>query len=172
MTFNNHIYETARIAGQKTRDMKAGEQTLNGVQAVTYARIRKNVGGDYARTERQRHVIEQLVGKVKQTDISTLNQIVDKVFSQVSTSFTLKEIISLASGVMQYELGETSGFPFERTDGSVEGIGSVVIPLGVVENVEELHAFLYPKDTDYAVSDTVKDIAKELNACLVDGGVC
>lgn len=159
---NNHIYETARIAGQKTRNMKAGEQTLNGVQAVTYARIRKGVGGDYARTERQRYVIEQLVGKVKQTDISTLNKIIDEVFSQVSTSFTLKEIISLAAGVMQYELGETSGFPFERTDGSVEGIGSVVIPLGVVENVEELHAFLYPKDADYAVSGTVKDIAKEI----------
>ena len=71
-------------------------------------------------------------------------------------------MISLAAGVMQYELGETSGFPFERTDGSVEGIGSVVIPLGVIENVEELHAFLYPKDTDYAASNTVKDIAKEI----------
>lgn len=159
---NNHIYETARIAGQKTKNMKAGRQTLKGVQAVTYARIRKGVGGDYARTERQRYVIEQLVGKVKQTDISTLNKIIDEVFSQVSTSFTLKEIISLASGVMQYQLGETSGFPFERTDGSVEGVGSVVIPLGVAENVKELHEFLYPKDTDYAVSDTVKDIAKEI----------
>ena len=63
---------------------------------------------------------------------------------------------------MQYELGETSGFPFERTDGSVEGIGSVVIPLGVVENVEELHAFLYPKDSDYVLSGTVQDIAKEI----------
>lgn len=161
---NNHIYETARIAGQKTKDMKAGKQTLNGVQAVTYARIRKNVGGDYARTERQRYVIEQLVGKVKKTDISTLNKIIDEVFSQVSTSFTLKEIISLAAGVMQYELGETSGYPFERTDGSVEGVGSVVVPLGVAENVEELHAFLYPKDKDYVVSDTVKDIAKDIEA--------
>ena len=63
---------------------------------------------------------------------------------------------------MQYELGETSGFPFEHTDGSVEGIGSVVVPLGVIENVEELHTFLYPKDTDYVSSDTVKDIAQEI----------
>ena len=162
---NRHIIGTAQSVGKnKSYYMKAGLQTLDGVETVTYSRIRKNVGGDYGRTERQRLVIQKLVEKVKQTDISTLNKIIDEVFSQVSTSFTLKEIISLAAGVMQYELGETSGFAFERTDGSAAGIGSVVIPLGVVENVEELHAFLYPKDTDYAVSETVKDIAKEIEA--------
>ena len=158
---NRHIVGTAQSVGsKKTYYMKAGLQTLDGVEAVTYSRIRKNVGGDYGRTERQRLVIQKLVEKVKQTDISTLNKIIDEVFSQVSTSFTLKEIISLAAGVMQYQLGETSGFPFERTDGSVEGIGSVVIPLGVAENVEELHAFLYPQDVDYKVSDTVQEIAE------------
>ncbi|MDO4757462.1 MAG: LCP family protein, partial [Parabacteroides sp.] len=160
---NRHIVGTAQSVGsKKSYYMKGGLQNLDGVEAVTYSRIRKNVGGDYGRTERQRIVIQKLVEKVKQTDISTLNKIIDEVFSQVSTSFTLKEIISLAAGVMQYDLGETSGFPFERTDGSVEGIGSVVIPLGVAENVEELHTFLYPKDADYVVSDTVKGIAKEI----------
>lgn len=160
---NRHIVGTAQSVGsKKTYYMKAGLQNLDGVEAVTYSRIRKNVGGDYGRTERQRLVIQKLVDKVKQNDISTLNKIIDKVFSQVSTSFTLKEIIGLAAGVMQYELGETSGFPFEHTDGSVEGIGSVVIPLGVAENVEELHAFLYPKDKDYAVTETVQEIAKDI----------
>ncbi len=166
---NNYIAETAKAVGKKSSRIKSGLQTLNGVEAVTYSRIRKNVGGDYGRTERQRIVIQKLVEKVKQTDISTINQIIDEVFSQVSTSFTLKEIIRLAAGVMQYDLGETSGFPFERTDGSVEGIGSVVIPLGVVENIEELHAFLYPKDTDYAVSGTVRDIAKEIEEITRQG---
>ena len=159
---NRYIGETAECVGKKASSVKSGLQTMNGVEAVTYSRIRKNVGGDYGRTERQRIVIQKLVEKVKKTDISTLNKIINKVFSQVSTSFTLKEIIRLASGVMQYNLGETSGFAFEHTDANVEGIGSVVVPLGVVENVEELHAFLYPKDTEYVVSDTVKEIAKEI----------
>ena len=158
---NNHIYETARIAGQDTEPMESGKQTLNGVQAVTYARIRKNVGGDYARTERQRYVISELVKKVKKTDLKTINAMIDEVFSNISTSFTLSEMISLASGVLQYELGETSGYAFEYTDGSIEGIGSVVIPLGVVENVKELHQFLYP-DQEYTVTDVVKEIAEEI----------
>lgn len=160
---NNYIDETAMVAEKKAKHIKGGMQTLDGVQAVTYARIRKNVGGDYARTQRQRLVIEKMVEKVKHTDLSTLNEIIDKVFPQVSTSFTLKELISLAAGVLQYELGETSGFPFEKTDGSVEGIGSVVVPLGVVENAEELHEFLYPK-TEYTASETVREIAQEIEA--------
>ena len=158
---NNYIEETAMVAEKKAIYVSEGTQTLDGVQSVTYARIRKNVGGDYARTERQRLVIQKVIERVKQTDLATINDIIDEVFPQVSTSFTLTELIKLAAGVTKYNMGESSGFPFERTDGSVEGIGSVVIPLGFVENVEELHAFLYPND-DYTVSQTVQDIASEI----------
>lgn len=158
---NNYIEETAMVAEKKAIYVSEGTQTLDGVQSVTYARIRKNVGGDYARTERQRLVIQKVIERVKQTDLATINDIIDEVFPQVSTSFTLTELIKLATGVTKYKMGETSGFPFERTDGSVEGIGSVVVPLGFVENVEELHAFLYPKD-EYTVSQTVQDIASEI----------
>lgn len=158
---NDFIEETAMVAGKKAIPISGGYQTLDGVQAVTYARIRKGVGGDYGRTERQRLVIQKVVEKVKQTDLSTLNKMIDEVFPQVSTSFSLTEIIKLAAGAMQYEIGETGGFPFEHADGSIEGIGSVVVPLGFVENVEELHAFLYPKD-EYSVSATVQEIAGEI----------
>lgn len=158
---NNYIGETAQVVGKKAKKMTGGLQTLDGVQAVTYARIRKNVGGDYARTERQRLVIQKLIEKVKATDLATLNEIIDTVFSKVSTSFSLKELISLASGVLQYELGDTTGFAFEYEDGNLKGIGSVVIPLGVLENVQELHAFLYPNET-YTASETVMEIAQEI----------
>ena len=161
VAMNEYIGETAMVAEKEAVYVLVGPQTLDGVQAVTYARIRKNVGGDYARTERQRLVIQKVVEKIKQTNLSTINDMIDQVFPQVSTSFTLTELIKLAAGAMQYELGETSGFPFELTDGSVEGIGSVVIPLGFVENVEELHQFLYLKD-DYTVSETVQEIATEI----------
>ena len=158
---NKYIHETALVAGKEGQTVSSGAQTLNGVQAVTYARIRKNVGGDYARTDRQRVVIQKMAEKAKQTDLTTLNKILDQVFPQVSTSFTLSDLIGLAAGALEYQLGETKGFAFEHTDGYVNGVGSVVVPLGVVENVEELHEFLYPK-SEYSVSDTVRDIANEI----------
>lgn len=160
---NNYIDETAMVAKKEAHHIEAGIQTLDGVQAVTYARIRKNVGGDYARTERQRIVIQKLVEKVKQSDLSTINSIIDTVFEHVSTSFEFDELIGLAAGFMEYQLGETGGYAFEHADGNVEGIGSVVIPKGVVKNVEKLHGFLYPKE-EYKVSEDVKKIATEIEA--------
>lgn len=158
---NKYIGETGMVVEKDAIMVSGGEQTLDGVQAVTYARIRKNVGGDYARTERQRYVIQKVVEKAKKTDLVTINEITNKVFSQVSTSFSFGQLIKLAPDVLQYELGETAGYPFEHIDSNIEGIGSVVVPLGVKENVEELHAFLYPKD-EYAISQMVIDIADEI----------
>ena len=158
---NNYIGETAMVAGKDAIYVSEGLQKLDGVQAVTYARIRKNVGGDYARTERQRLVVEKVVDKVKKTDLGTINDIINQVVGQISTSFELSEILSLAKDVLKYNIGETSGFPFEKTDGSVEGLGSVVVPLGMLENVQELHAFLYPKES-YTPSEMVESISADI----------
>lgn len=158
---NKYIWETAGVSGKAANLVSEGVQTLDGVQAVTYARIRKNVGGDYARTERQQIVVQKLVEKVKQTDLATINEIIDEVFSRVSTSFTLTEIIKLASSVMKYNIGGTAGFPFEKTDGSIEGVGSVVVPIGFLENVQELHQFLYPKE-QYNASEVVQEISNDV----------
>ena len=158
---NNYIGETAEVVGKKASKMEAGVQILDGVQAVTYSRIRKNVGGDYGRTERQRIVIQKMVEKVKGVKLATLNEIIDTVFPKVATNFKLSEMLELAAGVLKYELVESSGFAFEYTDGSVQGVGSVVIPLGLKENVEELHAFLYPNEA-YEPSKTVEEISKAI----------
>lgn len=162
---NDYLEETADVAGTKTEFLKEpGMQHLDGAQTVTYARIRSTGGGDYERTERQREVVETLLKKVLKTDVKTINKIIDKVFGQVSTSFSLKEIISLASGVSKIKIGETTGFPFEVDDSQSYGnAGSVVIPIGLDKNVEHLHQFLYPKEKKEGVSDTVQEISDEIS---------
>ncbi len=160
---NKYIQETAKVAGTQANGFsEAGKQHLDGAQAVTYARIRSTAGGDYTRTERQRLVIEKLFEKVMKTNLSTVNKIVDKVFPQVSTSFTLKELLALASGMMKYELAENTGFPIDKTDGEFGTVGSIVIPIGLTENVVKLHEFLYPKETKYTPSSTVEEIAADI----------
>ncbi len=163
---NHYIDETAQVAGKKAKHIEGGTQALDGVQTVTYARIRKNVGDDYKRTERQRLVIEKMLEKIKQTDLSTLNEIIDTVFPQVSTSFELKELVQLATGVLQYELKETSGYPFETKNEMIKGLGSVVVSKDANQSLTELHAFLYPKE-EYVISKTAKSIAQEINALSV-----
>lgn len=161
---NEFLQETADVAGTEAIFIEhAGEQKLDGAQAVTYARIRSTAGGDYKRTERQRLVIEKIFEKAVKTKISTINKIIDKVFEQVSTSFSLKEALGLAAGVADYQLGETAGFPFEKQDDvRYKNCGSVVVAQGLAENVQELHTFLYPNEEEKPVSDTVQQISDDI----------
>ena len=89
---NMYIDETAMVAEKKANHLThAGVQTLDGVQATTYARIRKGVGDDYARTERQRLVIQKAAEKAMKADLATLNKIIDVVFPQISTNLSMSE---------------------------------------------------------------------------------
>lgn len=160
---NRYIAETAKVAGKEGKQVAEGTLTADGVQAVTYARIRKNVGGDYKRTDRQREVIAKVVEKAKHTNVKVLNDIIDQVFPKVSTSLTVSELISLASGISKYKIKGSKGFPFESQDGRVDNAGSVVIPVDFKANVQKLHQFLYTEE-EYKVSDTVRSIAERIDA--------
>lgn len=161
---NKYIGETAKAAGKKAKELDGGgTYKLDGPQAVTYSRLRKLEGGDYKRTERQRTVINKLFKKIKTTDLATINDIIDTVFPQVSTSFSLKKLIGLASALMDYTLGDSAGFPFEKADGiTYPEAGDVVVAQGLAENVKELHEFLYPNQVSEEVSETVQMISDEL----------
>lgn len=162
---NKYVKETAKASKKKAHKLDGGgTYNLDGPQAVTYARLRKLEGGDYKRTERQRLVIDMIFKKAKKMDLKTLNKIVDTVFPQVSTSFTLKEIASLVSAGLTYDLGDSTGFPFDKDDSMrYQNAGSVVIALGLAENVRDLHEFLYPFEENYTVSETVQGISDNIS---------
>lgn len=164
---NNYCVETSEITGKDYNAIepeKAGTYKLNGVQAVSYARIRYTSGGDFERTNRQRVVIEKLVEKAKKADLGTLNKIIDKVLPEVSTSFSAKDILSMASEMISYSIGESAGFPFEsETPEKIPGYtGSYVVVVGLQENVDQVHKFLMPNN-DYETSEKVKSISEELS---------
>jgi len=161
---NKYIKETARVAEKDAVEVEsAGLQTLNGVQATTYARIRSTAGGDFVRTERQRLVIEKMVEKVKECDLPTINKIIDEVFPSIKTSFTSGDILNYAKYFLQYTLGETTGFPIEKATDQLAGKGSVVIPVTLETNVQELHEFLYGTE-NYQVSATVSGLSAAIDA--------
>ena len=155
---NKFLGETARSAGKEAHPVdQSGEQLLDGTQATTYARIRSTAGGDFTRTERQRLVIEKMFEKALEADLGTINSIIDKVFPQVSTSFTLQEILTYASAYSQYTLGENTGFPIDKTTDTISGLGSIVIPQDLASNVTKLHEFLFGT-ADYTPSSTVQTV--------------
>lgn len=162
---NGYAFETAQVTGKEMTQIKeeAGTQLLDGVHAVGYARIRYTDGNDFKRTERQRIVLEKVVEKAKGASFATLNKIVDEVFPQISTSFSSSDLLGFAANALNYNIVETSGFPFEVT--TSENVrnhsGSYVVPIDFSANVSRLHEFLFGEE-DYMPSDTVQQIDSDI----------
>lgn len=152
---NAYIPETARVAGVEANLINgSGLQLVDGAQATTYARIRSTAGGDFRRTDRQRYVIEQLVKKLKKSNIFTINSLIDLVLPRISTNFTVGEVAYYAAAYLDFNLGSTTGFPEMVSTGKVPGLGSVVVPETLSSNVSDLHLFLF-EDSEYEASSVV-----------------
>ena len=158
---NPYIDEIERVCGKTAnRITEPGTYTLNGVQALAYARIRYTAGGDYKRTERMRDVLMATFEKAKKLNLVELNNLSNKILPEISTNISSLDIISLLSKATQYEIDDSIGWPYE-----VRGYQPAAVwyaaPVNLEANVKKLHKALFDEE-DYQVSKTVKSISDEL----------
>lgn len=166
----NNIYTRAYIdemnaqLGTNSSYPVAGTYVCDGVQATAYARLRDTAGDDFKRTERQRLVVSKIVEKAKQSKLSTINDIIDDVFPLISTSLTNTEILGLAANVMDYELVDTQGYPFQLNPTYINS-AAVLVPTDLETNVTLLHEYLFgakdyqPSETVQTISDKIKNVS-------------
>jgi len=160
---NGYQTEGSQVTGKEIVEVtQAGPQTLNGLQTLSYCRIRYTTGDDYKRTERQRTVLNKILEKVKSMPVTTLVGIVNDMFDHISTSLTLTEIIDLAKDVAAYNLVDTTGFPFNSTPMTLPTGGDCVVPVNLANNVLQLHQWMYGSDSYDAVSSTVQEISDHI----------
>lgn len=158
---NSFITETVQATGVGSHQLDGpGLHHLDGVQAVAYARLRK-MDSDYARTERQRKIIELAFDKAKKADYATLNNILMTVLPQVSNNLDFADLTNIALSITKYHIGETMGFPSARGEANMGAKGACVIPQTLESNVSELHTFLFG-DEVYTPTDTVKQISAKI----------
>jgi LCP family protein required for cell wall assembly len=99
----------------------SGVQTVDGVQALAYSRIRYTSGGDYVRTERHRNVISGLFNKLLSLPKTSYLGVLNKILPFIQTNMTSSEIFALGTnslGVMGNIKLEQERFPL---DGYSEG---------------------------------------------------
>lgn len=168
---NGYFEEVAKVTGREFEmvDGYEGLIHVNGGQATAFCRIRYTQGDDFKRTERQRLVIEKIVEKLQSANLATINKIIDDVFDEVGTNFTLPEILSYAKDFKSYKLGETTGFPYNVSTGTLSGIGSTVIPTSLTSDVQQLHQFFFGDD-GYTPSETVQNIEAGIKKKATDVG--
>jgi len=74
-------------------DMEPGLQTLTGIEALGYARIRK-IDSDFARTDRQRKVINSLLSKCKSMNLWDLHKLATGMMPLITTDMTTDQMIN------------------------------------------------------------------------------
>ena len=153
---NDYIDATSQSSGVKSSHLsKAGRQTVDGVQAVAYSRIRYTAGGDYKRTKRMRTVVTAMAKKAKTLNIGQLNKLADEILPRVSKNIENNDIIALIPSALSFDITESLGWPY-----NVKGISTTAwygVPVTLESNVIRLHKELFGQE-DYKVSETVKEM--------------
>ena len=89
--------EAAHIARETGTILSEGTHTLNGVQALSYSRIRKlDKQGDFGRTDRQRKVLQSVADRVRSAPLPTLLSLVRRMIPMISTDLAAHDILSYA----------------------------------------------------------------------------
>ena len=161
---NKYTIETANNIGCKNYKLvkKAGVQTLEGCQAVSYSRIRKGVGDDFKRTERMRTVVSLTMEKMKDMSFRDLRKMVKLLTPQVQTNISMRNVLALAIRLPQYNIIGTEGWPYHVTTGFVGGV-SYVFPSDLADNTISMHQKFFGQ-TDYEPSSKVYEISNQIIA--------
>jgi LCP family protein required for cell wall assembly len=117
---------------------------LTGKQALGYARIRY-VGTDFARTQRQRTIMEQVFSKIKGQNIIEQDQILNMLLPDVTTNMSKGELLSFlldSVSLSKYSVDENT-LP---VDGSYKDMvirHMDVLGIDFTENINELKLKIY-----------------------------
>ena len=122
----------------------AGYQWLNGVQAMSYGRIRKNgTGDDWGRVNRQGRVLQAMLTEVKGMSIGKMADLAGKVLPNMKTSLRLRELTPLMLGMLRFGKPEIEHFRLPA-DGCWEySQDGAYILFDEEEAAGQLHEYIY-----------------------------
>jgi hypothetical protein len=154
---NDYIDATSESSGVKSSHIThSGRQKLDGVQAVSYTRVRYTAGGDYKRTERMRTVVEAMLSKAKTLNVGQLNSFADTILPKIRTNISTSEIWGLIPKLASFKVTESIGWPYDTKGITLDRWYGV--PVTLQSNVERLHKEAFEQE-DYESSDTVKEMS-------------
>lgn len=147
----NKVIETCyRLDSAKKGNIEyistTGEHTLNGYQALAYARIRK-IDTIYNRDQRQREILSSIAHKLSNTSIKTYPAIAKSLIKHVKVNISIDKIMKLA-----YIAHDFAGYDIEqmefpkkeyRSEGKIKENGMFVIKWDKQKNISDLKKFIY-----------------------------
>ncbi|MGL5576889.1 MAG: LCP family protein [Sarcina sp.] len=122
-----------------------GEHTLNGVQAMAYCRIRHGTGGDYARTYRQRAVMQQIFTKIKAMPVTQVPGLVEKVLPTIQTNLTNSQIMNMGAEMLKMGTGtiQQARLPLNQDSHGEMISGEWYLVFNQQQTNQQLHDFIF-----------------------------
>ena len=153
---NKYIGEST--GGNDCPVTEPGLQVLNGKQALSYARIRKGVGDEYARTDRQREVLIKVAEKLKETKPSKYLGIMNNMLEHIKTNIEPIQALNMAYTIYKFPSLDIAQLQIpipELADGGLyKNLGWVVL-MDREQNAKFLDQFIFegklpnPDEYDY-----------------------
>ena len=141
----------------------AGKQTINGDQAVLYARIRKDSArGDYRRNERMKIILSAALNKAKTLPAGELMDIMDDTLEEVTTNMSYNRMTDTLMDIASYDLINSVGWPY-KTSGWTHNSIWYGVPITLESNVKKLHKRFFGQD-NYDPTDFVKKVSGQIEA--------
>ena len=177
---NKYIGEST--GGNDCPVTKTGLQTLNGKQALSYARIRYNTGDEFERTSRQQEVLMKVAEKLRETKPSKYLGIMNKMLDYIKTNIDPLEALNMAYTIYKFPslVTEQLQIPVpELAEGRLyKDLGWVFLMDGEqnaqilndfiykdkIPNVDEFDYYsLYQKLAQYAADEDIYNSENEIN---------
>ena len=109
-------YDTlAKGEKRQALEVRDGVQHLDGIQALMYARLRKSLsskydmGGDWKRTERARHLLDLLLQKVLKMDAMDILDLAGTAIEYVNSNMNIDTILDLILKVLRSGITDKLG---------------------------------------------------------------
>ncbi|MGL5766038.1 MAG: LCP family protein [Sarcina sp.] len=143
--FNRVVNDTNKKLGTSSKGINsAGTHHLNGVQGLSYCRIRATKGDDFKRTERQRVVLDKILAKVLSMPVTSYPGLLSEVFPMVKTNLTMGEMMDMGKNVVSIGNNlEQNRFPMDA-DLDFETIrGMSCITFNKEVTKQKVHSWLF-----------------------------
>ena len=138
------INELEGYAADDSLVTHSGMQKLNGRQALAYSRIRY-LGTDFARSQRQRTVLTDIINKMKGLSLGELSDLLDVLLPQLATNMTENEMFSFVVDspvYLKYDVVQNR-IPADGTWSFITVRSMSVIDVNFDENIDELREVIY-----------------------------
>lgn len=128
--------------------VKEGINKLNAERALYYCRIRKDIGGDWGRTDRQRKVIIAAFNQLKSSGAMAMVNFAHEAMPSLTTNLTNTKLIKYAYAIVSYSMDANHSYRLPKEGTYTQEIREetlhVLIP-DIKTNAKEIQSYLYNK---------------------------